>query len=185
MSQPQHGSDFSVAQLLSPVPTHVAGKVFRVLADVPATLAAPIIRVVVAAACTLQLAEGVAKNVVWKVSHYLPALCQHASSVGDLPRSLKDFFSLSSGATLAQIPNLRAVCACGHPLSCRPRMEKANIPCNLPGIGGTREHRFKVYSLAAGVQFASFEEKYCNKCRWFYLNCWRNKKGTKPVWASL
>jgi hypothetical protein len=47
---------------------------------------------------------------------------------------------------------------------------------NVKSQGATIEHRFQVYTMAAGVQYASFQECKCKNCKLFFLGGWQYKK---------
>ncbi|CAE7764671.1 unnamed protein product [Symbiodinium sp. KB8] len=174
------GENFSLSLLLSPLPTDAAATVFQLASCIPASLAAPVLRELAVKNYGLQLSAQNADNVVWKIEHYLPAVFQAPSGSASLPPVLKSFQSLAPSATLVEVHNRRQTCPfCPDTpqLKARECVSQAVIPNNLPRHRSLHEHRFRVYSLAAGVQYASFQEASCPSCNRFYINDWCFRKG--------
>jgi hypothetical protein len=178
MADQQVGDAFSLASLVHPLAGSQASAVFEVLANVPQELAAPILQATSAAKLGTALSEQAAKNIIWKVAHYLPSLIRSKTTPEGLSDKLKAFQQLSPDTPLAHVPNQRSTCAFCQgekPLKARATVDKATIPNNLPGMS-VQEHRFRVYSHAAGLQFARFGEMQCPECKLFFLGCWAFKK---------
>ena len=176
----QLGENFSLSLLLSPLPTDAAATVFQLASCIPASLAAPVLPEVAVKGYGLQLSSQNADNVVWKIEHYLPALFKAPSVCAGLPPLPKSFQSLAPSATLVEVHNRRQTCPFCPDMSqlkARECVSQAIVPNNLPGHKSLHEHRFRVYSLAAGVQYASFQEASCPSCNRFYINDWCFRKG--------
>ncbi|CAE7234455.1 unnamed protein product [Symbiodinium sp. CCMP2456] len=174
------GERFSLSLLLSPLPTDAAATVFQLASCIPASLAAPVLRELAVKNYGLQLSTQNADNVIWKLEHYLPAVFNTPSVSASLPPLLKSFQSLAPSATLVEVHNRRQTCPfCPDTpqLKARECVSQAVVPNNLPRHKSLHEHRFRVYSLDAGVQYASFQEASCPSCNRFYINNWCFRKG--------
>jgi hypothetical protein len=189
MADQQVGDAFSLASLVHPLAGSQASAVFEVLANVPQELAAPILQATSAAKLGTALSEQAAKNIIWKVAHYLPSLIRSKTTPEGLSDKLKAFQQLSPDTPLAHVPNQRSTCAFCQgekPLKARATVDKATIPNNLPGMS-VQEHRFRVYSHAAGLQFARFGEMQCPECKLFFWAAGHSKrnKGYMDTFLTL
>ena len=180
--QGQLGQDFSVSRLLSPLPASTLPTLCSLAACVPAALLPPVLQQVAAKTLGVPLSDEVASNVVWKLQYYVPAVFE--SSLGptcvDAPASMKTFQALAPCAVLLQVHNNRDTCPfCDNAPSLKRRESAASatVPNSLHGQCQLEEHRFRVYSLAAGVLFASFQESSCPFCKRFFLDDWCFQKG--------
>ena len=171
----QLGDTFSLSHLLSPLPGNMADDVMALLQTVPVPLAAPALQAIAGERHGIRMTDQASKNVVWKFQNYLPSLTLQGEPTDALPASLKHLQQLSPGTPLVRVSSRRLKCCCGHDLVCKAAVDHSVIPSNLPGLS-TMRHDFKVFSLVAGVQLGSFEEKRCAACRRVYLGDWAYKR---------
>ena len=57
-----------------------------------------------------------------------------------------------------------------------PGVDRSHIKGIAANDAATLEHRFKLYSWTAGVQYARFAETKCHKCRLTFLGPWQYRK---------
>ena len=179
------GADFSLATLLAPLPASSAGVCFDVLMHIDANLAPVVLADVCKAQGLGQFDSTVFENVIWKLTNYLPSMCQLHYGPGNLSARIKDLQSLSPDSTLVRIPARDGRCPACADIDLCPRRgvdrcrRRKNLPllkATMPEEEGAMEVRYKFYSWSAGVQYASFEESRCPKCERFFLGSWSYKK---------
>ena len=176
------GEQFSFAQILSPIPCRAFGCMLDVLSLMPDDLAAPVLAVALRHECGLDVTGQILTNVIWKVKKYLPNCFSRRHLVGELPASLKRIQRIAPEHALVDIPvEHEHCCACGGDLVVSDAFDRHHINQPFGGSGGpaTVEHRCKVYSLAAGVQYARMTETKCTQCHVRYLGGWQYVKGQK------
>ena len=104
------------------------------------------------------LTENQAKNIAWKIRHYLPRLQVSSDAPAGVPASLKLYSELDIDAALVHVSSTQTTCPkCPRALECRAPIDRARIQNNLKA-GVAQVHRFRVYILAAGIQHGAFEE---------------------------
>lgn len=173
---PDLGADFSLASVLSPAPVSAIGTVLEMIRAVPElTLCTPMLQEALRQKHAVECSDAQVKNILWKMKEYLPFLLPSQGYVGRLDATVKMAQAFLQDNTTVAIPPSRTVCpnGCGELGLCVP-VDRARISCNIKGRSHVTkvDSRFCLYSLAAGVQRASFQEAYCRQCKKHYLGCW-------------
>ena len=172
------GAEFSFATLLHPLPPRAFGVFMRVCSVVPHTLSQAFLMVALRDDCNVEVDANTVANVLWKLRTYLPsALGEHFPL--DDPRLKVLQAQAAEANTLDEAP-LHATCpVCSeHLTQCNPK-DRGNIAYNIKkgvGYASTICYRYRIYTLHAGVQLASFREAQCKHCRIYFAGGWRYKK---------
>lgn len=173
------GGNFSLANLLSPIPCehfHIVSNIFSL---VDKDLATPILKVALQVVGVHVTTEEV-ENVIWKFGEYLPGCLTLQHPLGQLPASLKKLQALSEEITLVRI-----AAECTHCNFCKdspdlvpcPAVDRANINHNFKEAL-LLENRYRLFSYGAGVQNAAFQESKCQQCHAYFCGGWRYWKGS-------
>ena len=168
------GKHFSMARVLHPWPAER----FHILVDMMSQLQEPLASVFLQAALRkesgLALSAAQISNVIWKVRTYFPSMLALRYPPGNLSARLKEIQELAPAEPTVRLPPREGPCPrCQGPLIARASMVASSHARNLPSANkAPGPIRFKFYSLAAGVQYASFTEAVCGACRRIYLGAW-------------
>ena len=169
------GADISLQALLFPIPVVAYGSVARALATIPVELAAPHIKGALLREHAVDLQESAIGNVLWKLKQYLPSLLPSPSNLNINSPDLKVYQAAAPEQnTVSIVCSTRTCTSCaGDLVLCKPK-DRAKIHRGF--CSTTAEHRFKFYSMGAGVQLAQFTETTCPKCHLYFLGGWCYKK---------
>ena len=183
------GRDFSLARVIDPLPVRCVGAFVDVLNHVDVSIAAPCLQAVLLKQYQQDIPGRTLQNIVWKLQQYLPSLIELRFPAGRLTARHKDLQVLVPEATLVRVPARTGPCPyCPDELRARPGADRCNRGRNLPNqkaiTAATGERfeviRYKLYSWAAGVQNAIFDESRCPKCERFFLGGWSYRKNKSP-----
>ena len=154
--------------LIRPFPDHALPEVLDLLRKVPAPLVQPFLTVLLdkfgVAVANKAMA---AKNVVCKLTPLIMA-------DGVASHKLKDIQTWSDSPTMLVCDKLQGCPLCGSALRTEPSRSTfaQQIPPGMsfePSQGPTR---FRVFTLAAGLQPAAFQHKHCDACSRSFLKGW-------------
>ncbi len=169
------GGDFSLRDVLLPLPLTALPVAWGVLSLVPLSLAEPFLQKRLRRELGDIIVDGTARNVLDKVTYYFPDALPSAPCPGQLPAGVKELQVLAPEAPSVLIACSRTVCTlCQQPTQLREPRDccAVNIPSAFRGAPEKTEQPFALYSFAAGILRATFQEAYCSHCKNLILGGW-------------
>ena len=149
------------------------------LSAVPSALAVPFVKTLAERNHGVQLADNTVTNVAWKLGHYI-GIGRGVDFDVNNP-FLKDLQKLAPSAPTIEVRSNHGRCPCCRDTELQrcPPKTSSRVPFNIKrptGGGMVLETRFRVYTMRAGIQNASFSEEYCPTCALYFLGQWQYEK---------
>ena len=148
MSSPPGGEHFSLARVLSPLPSNALPVIYDVLSMVPKDLAAPFVAKRLESVMDIEFTELQVRNVLYKLQTYLPLAMPSPAHPSSLPPSMKGLQSLVPGQPITLVSCERETCTfCKGVLRPREARDRCDLhmPAGLRGAPEQVDNRFHIF----------------------------------------
>ena len=167
---------FSLERVLSPVPTSAFASVSENVSSIPSHLCPRFLQKVLEAKHEVSLGLKQVENVLYKIKTYFPFMVRVSHPLGQHPHQLKKYQELCPDVPIVCVPPLITAChCCGGTLEDKAGKSSSRLVNNLRGSEEI-DNSFLIFTQAAGVLFAEFQEGFCPVCHLYFIGCWQYEK---------
>ena len=167
---------FSLERVLFPVPASAFASVSEIVSSIPSHLCPRFLQKVLEAQHEVSLSLTQLENVVYKIKTYLPFMVRVSHPLGQHPHQLKKYQEMCPGVPTVCLPPLVTAChCCGGILESKAGKSSSRLVNNLRGSEDL-DNSYLIFTQAAGVLFAEFQEGFCATCRLYVIGCWQYEK---------